>query len=261
MPKLKQTLPAKDSTQDRHPNRSSAPTAARQTNKSTGRAGKTTPRSKKPPAATTAASAAPARKSSLSIQKPPEPKVVSSAHQAQEPPKRKKSVRISAPEHPPLRTGTNRQSSAIPKHRSLQPPPSARRSSLRSSTVAAIAPAPTTAKAAAPQGASSVRDTPSPSSNHSERSEADSDYDFGCRCGLVGDGKLLLQDSEGEALVQCDDCHRWSHIACQRDGMAADAAAEDTRFECDQCSGEVGLIGRLLNNVTHSTDRYCAHII
>ncbi|KAH7907178.1 hypothetical protein BJ138DRAFT_1014934 [Hygrophoropsis aurantiaca] len=63
-------------------------------------------------------------------------------------------------------------------------------------------------------------------------SSQQSAYPVYCRCGLTGDGHGLSLDS---AMVMCEDCQNWSHIACQR-GARASNLARTQKFICDFCS-------------------------
>ncbi|KAG1811699.1 hypothetical protein EV424DRAFT_1515456 [Suillus variegatus] len=55
------------------------------------------------------------------------------------------------------------------------------------------------------------------------------EYDFYCRCGSREHGDL---QEESEVAIQCDNCERWSHVACQRDGRASNLAKKEP-FYCD----------------------------
>ncbi|KAG1853086.1 hypothetical protein F4604DRAFT_1660333 [Suillus subluteus] len=55
------------------------------------------------------------------------------------------------------------------------------------------------------------------------------EYEFYCRCGSRQHGDL---QKESEMAIQCDNCERWSHIACQRDGQASTLAKKEP-FYCD----------------------------
>ncbi|KAI0683221.1 hypothetical protein BC835DRAFT_1296586, partial [Cytidiella melzeri] len=45
-----------------------------------------------------------------------------------------------------------------------------------------------------------------------------------CRCGTKGDGNIASL-SNGLPVIQCSQCERWSHIACQRNGAASSITA------------------------------------
>ncbi|KAG2336149.1 hypothetical protein BDR05DRAFT_1015949 [Suillus weaverae] len=55
------------------------------------------------------------------------------------------------------------------------------------------------------------------------------EYEFYCWCGSREHGDL---QKESEVAIQCDNCERWSHIACQRDGQASNLAKKEP-FYCD----------------------------
>jgi len=74
----------------------------------------------------------------------------------------------------------------------------------------------------------------SPSSSIS--SLPNSPFPLKCICGLYGDGNVSY-DHEAGVAIQCNDCHNWSHVACQRDGRASDLAEKD-HFICDFCDLE-----------------------
>ncbi|TFK96307.1 hypothetical protein BDV98DRAFT_608405 [Pterulicium gracile] len=65
---------------------------------------------------------------------------------------------------------------------------------------------------------------------------------FQCRCGRKGQDADVkggrLQHKMGAAhlggLIQCNQCLRWMHIACQRRGRA-DKLREDVKFSCNWC--------------------------
>lgn len=59
-----------------------------------------------------------------------------------------------------------------------------------------------------------------------------SPFPFLCRCGAEGDGISLCNDEEA---VQCYDCERWSHLACQRNGWATKLMPRQ-KFICDHCN-------------------------
>ncbi|KAF8075742.1 hypothetical protein FPV67DRAFT_1648897 [Lyophyllum atratum] len=80
-----------------------------------------------------------------------------------------------------------------------------------------------------PSSLTSVRESQASDSG----SLPDSLFSLNCRCGLVGDGNILYQKIEGEA-VQCADCQDWSHMACQKDGRASDLKDKEP-FRCDLC--------------------------
>ncbi|EDR04386.1 uncharacterized protein LACBIDRAFT_330644 [Laccaria bicolor S238N-H82] len=42
----------------------------------------------------------------------------------------------------------------------------------------------------------------------------DSEFELNCQCGIIGNGNILYRHEHGVA-IQCDQCHDWSHIACQ----------------------------------------------
>lgn len=76
-----------------------------------------------------------------------------------------------------------------------------------------------------------------------------SPFHFTCRCGLKGEGSLLDLDQE---IVECGECHVWSHLACQKDGRASGLLRSES-FSCDSCLGY-----RL---ITHSQKRSgCAQL-
>lgn len=72
-----------------------------------------------------------------------------------------------------------------------------------------------------------------PSPAKSSLSLPDSLFTMNCRCGVQGDGNVLYREEEGTA-VQCDECHDWSHVACQRNGRASLLGNKD-KFICDFC--------------------------
>ncbi|KAF9455969.1 hypothetical protein BDZ94DRAFT_1315628 [Collybia nuda] len=72
-----------------------------------------------------------------------------------------------------------------------------------------------------------------PSLTDSNESLPDSLFPLNCCCGLVGDGNMLYQTVEGEA-IQYDKCKDWSHFACQRDSRAS-GLKENELFLCDIC--------------------------
>ncbi|KAG2140158.1 hypothetical protein DEU56DRAFT_735326 [Suillus clintonianus] len=55
------------------------------------------------------------------------------------------------------------------------------------------------------------------------------EYEFYCRCGSREHGDL---QQESEVAIQCDNCERWSHVACQRDGRASNLTKKQS-FYCD----------------------------
>jgi hypothetical protein len=57
-------------------------------------------------------------------------------------------------------------------------------------------------------------------------------FPYYCRCGARGDGHIV---SNGEPSIQCDECERWSHIACQRRGRASHLGPKAS-FVCDYCN-------------------------
>ncbi|TFK95047.1 hypothetical protein BDV98DRAFT_599204 [Pterulicium gracile] len=65
---------------------------------------------------------------------------------------------------------------------------------------------------------------------------------FQCRCRRKGQDADIkegrLQHKMGAAhlggLIQCNQCLRWMHIACQRQDRA-DKLGEDVKFSCNWC--------------------------
>lgn len=66
----------------------------------------------------------------------------------------------------------------------------------------------------------------------SSEGRSDSPFPFLCRCGADGDGHSLCNDEEA---IQCYDCERWSHLACQRNGWASKLTPRQ-KFVCDLCN-------------------------
>ena len=54
---------------------------------------------------------------------------------------------------------------------------------------------------------------------------------------------IYYNEEEGEA-IQCNDCMRWSHIACQKNGRASKLRPKE-HFFCDFCSVSVAKAGYL----------------
>lgn len=84
------------------------------------------------------------------------------------------------------------------------------------------------------QPATSIR---SPSS--SITSLPNSPFNLKCICGLRGDGNVTYDQDAGVS-IQCDECHHWSHVACQRGGRASDLTEKDP-FICDFCDLRMSL--------------------
>jgi hypothetical protein len=59
----------------------------------------------------------------------------------------------------------------------------------------------------------------SPIHSDSASSRPDSPFQLKCRCGLEGNGNDFYNKEAGVA-IKCDDCQRWSHVACQKNGRA-----------------------------------------
>lgn len=70
-------------------------------------------------------------------------------------------------------------------------------------------------------------------SNVVEDHRSRSPHPVRCRCGVLGDGNLMI---DGLNTVECHICKTFSHIACQRHGRANDLAPGED-FECDECLG------------------------
>ena len=73
-----------------------------------------------------------------------------------------------------------------------------------------------------------------PAINLTPDSGPDEDFEFACRCGCIGDGNLLYRGEEDGEAISCDECHKWVHVACRRNGRAHNMKAEAT-FICDEC--------------------------
>ncbi|KAF9533317.1 hypothetical protein CPB83DRAFT_903260 [Crepidotus variabilis] len=65
-------------------------------------------------------------------------------------------------------------------------------------------------------------------------SPPDSPFHIKCRCGEEADGNVLFDAAMVGTAIQCDDCKRWSHVACQQDGRAGHLAHNEP-FYCDPC--------------------------
>ncbi|KXN89732.1 hypothetical protein AN958_05272 [Leucoagaricus sp. SymC.cos] len=61
-----------------------------------------------------------------------------------------------------------------------------------------------------------------------------SQFDIFCHCGMIGDGNYINDPEKGQS-IECSQCRKWSHIACQRYGLAA-LLDEDSPFICEGCS-------------------------
>lgn len=60
-------------------------------------------------------------------------------------------------------------------------------------------------------------------------------YSMNCRCGVQGDGNLLMgPGGDDQATIVCIRCDDWSHIACQREGRAT-GLGPNVSFMCDGC--------------------------
>ncbi|TFK96615.1 hypothetical protein BDV98DRAFT_659050 [Pterulicium gracile] len=83
---------------------------------------------------------------------------------------------------------------------------------------------------------------------------------FQCRCGRKGQDADVkggrLQHKMGTAhlggLIQCDQCLRWMHIACQRRGRA-DKLGEDVEFSCDWCGYLMSDFNRIRRGLKNSS--------
>jgi hypothetical protein len=64
-----------------------------------------------------------------------------------------------------------------------------------------------------------------------ESSPPDPDFELYCRCGAKGHGDY---EENVQATIECDMCHRFSHVACLK-GLVPKTGIL-TRFECDFCS-------------------------
>lgn len=62
-----------------------------------------------------------------------------------------------------------------------------------------------------------------------------SSFDFNCRCGTSGDGHDPAL-TRGEPCVMCDNCSKWSHIACQGERAIYIAFYPRDKFVCESCS-------------------------
>lgn len=61
-------------------------------------------------------------------------------------------------------------------------------------------------------------------------SPEDEDFQMECRCGRTGNGD---REQDAEKAVRCDQCHNYSHVACQH-GLFP-KSGELANFECDRC--------------------------
>ncbi|KAJ3009429.1 hypothetical protein NUW54_g2783 [Trametes sanguinea] len=80
---------------------------------------------------------------------------------------------------------------------------------------------------------------------------ADSPFPLLCRCGASGDGNDVAV-LDGLEAVECDECHTWSHVACQFQARASLMDRRDT-FVCDECDPRY-ILG-LLNIVSSSSHK------
>jgi hypothetical protein len=58
-------------------------------------------------------------------------------------------------------------------------------------------------------------------------------FPISCRCGHTGDGNEEAAQGFTNDYIHCDECHNWSHIACQREGRASNLGNKP--FICDEC--------------------------
>lgn len=59
--------------------------------------------------------------------------------------------------------------------------------------------------------------------------ESTSDIDFHCRCGETGYGHVD-DAAKSQRAIMCDECHKWSHLACAQGIQHPDAS-----FVCHHC--------------------------
>lgn len=69
----------------------------------------------------------------------------------------------------------------------------------------------------------------------SDSGPSDEGFEFACHCGCIGNGNLLYRGEEDGEAISCDVCHKWVHVACQRNGRAHSMATQEASFVCDEC--------------------------
>lgn len=78
-----------------------------------------------------------------------------------------------------------------------------------------------------------IFDTPQALGSAQTAPTMDDSLPVNCRCGVSGEGSHLLDDLQA---IECRECRKWSHIACQRDGHGSICQKTGQKFICDSCS-------------------------